>query len=91
MGLGSWKDKLDWPLAFLKSVKEIKVFGIYILDSYRILLKRNCDFRFEKFVEVVKSWTRRVLEIPSEVEVPKVFALLRVYYVAPILPINITG
>ena len=91
LGLGTWKDRMIWPLDYLKCVKEVKVFGIFILDSYRSLLKRNWDFRFEKFWDVVKSWSSRVLDtLFQRVEVLKVFALSRVYYVASILPINKT-
>ena len=91
MGFGSWKDRVNWPLAYLKSVKELKVFWIFFCDSYRSLIKRNWDYRYEKFLDVVKSWSPRVLETLSQrVEVLKVFALSRVYYVASILPINIT-
>ena len=61
MGLGSWAARVDWPLDYLKNVKELKVFGIYILDSYRSMIKRNWDFRFEKFVDSIKSWTPRNL------------------------------
>ena len=55
MGLGSWSNKVDWPLNYLKSEKEIKVFGIFVQDSYSVLLKRNWDFRFEKFMGAIKS------------------------------------
>jgi hypothetical protein len=91
MGLGSWSDKVDWPLNYLKSEKEIKVFGIFVQDSYRSLIKRNWDFRFEKFLDAIKSWTPRILEtLLQRVEVLKLFAFSRVYYVASILPINKT-
>ena len=76
---------------FLKSVKEVKIFGIFALDSYRSLLKRNWDFRFERFLEVVKSWSIRVLDtLFQRCEVLRTFALSRVYYAASILPMNIT-
>ena len=48
LGFGIWKDRSIWPLDYLKHVKEIKMFVIFITDSYRGLLKRNLDFRFEK-------------------------------------------
>ena len=91
MGLGSWANRVDWPLDYLKNVKEIKVFGIYVLDSYRSLIKRNWDFRFDKFVDAVRSWTPRILEtLGQRVEVLKLFAFSRVYYVASVLPITET-
>ena len=39
LGLGLWKNKMIWPLDYLHTVKEIKVFGFYIMNSYRSLLK----------------------------------------------------
>ena len=91
LGFGTWKDRSIWPLDYLKVVKEMKVFGIFITDSYRDLLKRNWDFWFEKFQEAIKTWSPRVLDTLSQmVEVLKMFALSRVYYVASILPINKT-
>ena len=91
LGLGSWANRVDWPLDYLKTVKEIKVFGIFVLDSYRSLIKRNWDFRFDKFVNAVKSWTPRIFEtLGQRVEVLKLFAFSRVYYVASILPITET-
>ena len=91
LGFGLWKNRVDWPLNYLKTVKEVKVFGIFILDSYRSLVKRNLEFRYEKFMEIVKSWTPRDLDtLFQRVEVLRLFALSRVYYVASILPLNIT-
>ena len=67
------------------------MFGIFIMDSYRSLMKRNWDFRFGKFENAIKSWSPRMLETTLQrVEVVKVFALSRIYYVASILPINKT-
>ena len=91
LGLGSWAGRVDWPLSYLKNVGEIKVFGIFICDSYRSLIKRNWDFRFENFVAAIRSWSPRVLEtLLQRVEVLKLFAFSRVYYVASVLPITET-
>ena len=91
IGFRSWKDKTDWPLDYLKPVKEIKVFGIFLMDSYRSMIKKNWDFRFDKFDNVIKSWAPRILETLSQrVEVLRLFALSRVFYVASILPIRVT-
>ena len=52
---------------------------------------RNWDFRFEKFHEAISTWSPRVLDTLSQrVEVLKMFALSRIYYVASILHINKT-
>ena len=89
MGIGRWKTKKDWPLAYIRTESEVKIFGIYFKDSYKAMIKRNWDVRFEKFANVVKSWSGRVMQsLSSKVEVLKIFALSRVYYVASILPIT---
>ena len=49
IGFGSWEDREIWPIKYLKTVKEIKVFGVFIMNSYKDLLKRNWSYRFEKF------------------------------------------
>ena len=49
LGFGTWKNKNVWPLDYVKTVKEVKIFGIYIMDSYRSMVKRNWDFRYGKF------------------------------------------
>lgn len=50
LGFGTWKDRSNWPLEYLKTVDEMKGFGIFFTDFYRGLLKRNWDFRFEFFL-----------------------------------------
>ena len=56
LGLGKWKNKQNWPLTYVKVKEEVKVFGIFFSDSYRNILKRNWDYRFEKFQGSVYSW-----------------------------------
>ena len=52
-------------------------------------MKQNWSYRFEKFDNCIKAWAlRRLPSLSSRVEVVKIFALSRVYYLASILPIN---
>ena len=89
MGFGGWKNKGNWPLDYLKVVKEAKIFGIWILDSFRSIRKRNWDFRVDKFKKAVFSWTYRSFpSLASRVEVLKTYALSRIYYLASIIPIT---
>ena len=46
LGFGAWKGKTDWPLRYIQTEQEIKIFGIFITDSYRSIVKRNWDFRY---------------------------------------------
>merc|ERR1712240_279544 len=76
-------------IPWLKSVKCVKVFGVFICDSYAELLGTNWDFRFNKFRNAVLSWSSRLLStLQQRIEVIRVFALSRVFYIASILPIK---
>ena len=89
IGFGKWKSRTAWPLSWLQTEQEIKIFGIIISDSYREIIKNNWDFRFSKFSDVVKSWAPRILDtLQQRVEVVRLFALSRVFYVGTILPIK---
>ena len=91
MGLGGWKGKVTWPLNFVKTEQELKIFGIFIQDSYKSMVKRNWDFRFTNFLKCIKSWSGKFLpSLKARVEVLNIYALSRVYYLASILPINKT-
>ena len=89
LGIGRWSKRVIWPLDYVITVKEIKIFGIYILNSYKSILKRNWDYRVRKFEQAVMSWSSRSIYLLSQrVQVLKTFALSRVYYVASILPMT---
>ena len=91
LGFGQWKSKTSWPINYLQSVEEVKVFGVFIKDSYKSISKRNWEYRFYKFNQCIQSWSSRNLgSLSSRTEVLKVFALSRVYYLASILPISKT-
>ena len=93
IGFGSWRDKEDWPLPYLRSVSEIKVFGVFIMNSVRAMVTRNWEFRCQKLQNVLVAWSSRFMEsIFQRIEVVNTFALSRVFYIASILPLpkNIT-
>ena len=89
LGIGRWKAKKNWPIDFIRTENEIKIFGILFKDSYQSMIKVNWDVRFGKFSNCIKSWIGRFLpSLSSRIEVIKVFALSRVYYVGSILPLT---
>ena len=89
IGFGAWHGKEDWPLAWIEPVKSHKVFGIIIANNYRDILKLNWAHRYQKFSNTIYSWNSRFLDtVFQRVEVLRLFALSRVYYVAAILPIE---
>ena len=89
IGFGRWKNRENWPLPYLVSVSELKIFGIIIMNNFKNLLKRNMETRFIKFQQVLISWSSRSFDtLAQRVEVVKVFALSRIYYLASVLPLS---
>ena len=89
VGFGKWVKRENWPIGWLRPVKSIKIFGVFVCDSYSELLNLNWDFRFKKFNDTIISWSSRILDtLQQRVEVIKLFALSRMYYIASILPIR---
>ena len=89
LGIGSWQDKINWPIHWIKTVKNVKVFGVFISNSYQEMLNLNWDHRFKKFSDALYAWKQRILDsIYQRVEVIRIFALSRVYYVSAVLPIG---
>ena len=91
LGIGRWSKRKVWPLQYLRSVEEVKVFGVFINNSYKCTLKRNWDHRYRKFEKAIFSWSSRILDLLIQrVEVVRIFALSRVFYLASILPMSKT-
>ena len=89
MGLGKWKNRDQWPLSWLKTVPQIKVFGFIIENAYRSLITKNWDNRYRKFEQCIYSWSARTVPtIYQRAFVVNTFALSRVYYVASAIPIT---
>ena len=89
LGFGKWARREAWPIDWLKPVRSIKIFGVFVCDSYSELLNLNWDFRYKKFSDAIFSWSPRILDtLQQRVEVIRVFALSRVYYICSILPIS---
>ena len=89
VGFGKWARRETWPVGWLKPVRYIKIFGVFVCDSYRELLTLNWDFRFKKFSDALLSWSPRILDtLQQRVEVIRMFALSRVYYISSILPLS---
>ena len=47
-------------------VKSIKIFGVFVCNSYSELLSLNWDFRFKKFSDALMSWSSRILDTLQE-------------------------
>ena len=44
MGIGRWKNREEWPIPWLLSVKSLKVFGIFIAETYNEIMKLNWEY-----------------------------------------------
>ena len=88
MGLGLWKDRTIWPLKWLKTVTEVKVFGFVLTPLYSEIVEKNWTAQFNKFNGCLISWYNRALNsIQQRVDVLSIFALSKVWYRATVLPL----
>ena len=88
MGLGLWKDKVDWVLPWVKVVKKMKIFGIEFFPTYNEILQENWKEARRAFNICLSSWKTRSLEtIFQKVEAINTFLLPKLYYKALLLPL----
>ena len=88
LGLGLWSDRTVWPLSWLQTVTETKVFGFFLSNSYSNILERNWEFQFSKFTSTLKSWSSRAIDsLHQKAEILTTFALSKVWYRAQALPL----
>ena len=90
MGLGAWRGKEDWPeeISWIKSESQLKIFGFLICPTYQETLEKTWSKVVISFERTLFSWSSRSLETLSQrVEVVKMFAMSKLYYVAQVLPL----
>ena len=88
MGLGAWKDRQVWPLEWMKVVREMKVFGFQICQTYEQSLERSWEVCFEGFRKTLIAWGSRMLDsLRQRVDVLKIFATSKLWYKASALPL----
>ena len=90
MGIGQWRGRQDWPeeVRWMKVVTEMKIFGFTICPTYQQTLKKTWDRVERGFEKVLFSWSSRQLDtLAQRVEVARIFALSKLYYVAQVLPL----
>ena len=49
LGLGNWKQREYWPLPWLKTVRETKVFGFILTWKYSEIIDKNWASQLKKF------------------------------------------
>ena len=62
MGLGPWRNRVDWPLPWLTVKKELKIFGFQITQTYKNTLERCWAECYKGFNKILMSWSSRQLE-----------------------------
>ena len=90
MGIGQWRGRQDWPeeVRWMKVVTDMKIFGFTICPTYQQTLNKTWDKVVRGFEKVLFSWSSRQLDsLAQRVEVARIFALSKLYYVAQVLPL----
>ena len=90
MGIGQWKGRQHWPeeVRWMKVLSEMKIFGFLICPTNKETLTNTWNKVVEGFEKVLFSWQSRLLDtLIQRVEVAKVFALSKLFYVAQVLPL----
>ena len=88
MGLGPWRNKVDWPLPWLRVQDELKVFGFHIKQTFKTTLEKCWNECYAGFHKVLMSWSsRQLVTLVQRVEVIRLFATSKLWYKASALPL----
>ena len=86
MGLGIWRQRNIWPLPWLSTVQQMKIFGYVFHSDYKTMLNLNWDLQLSKVNKTLFSWSNRSLSSVFErAEVIRTFVLSRIWYRAHVL------
>ncbi len=86
LGLGSWKDREDWPLPWIQVVKVAKVYGVSFTANTRGTVQASWDRVIAGIENVLRQWTARHLPtLLQRSPVLETFALSKAWYMAQIL------
>ncbi len=88
LGLGSWRDKEDWPLPWIQVVQVAKVYGVSFTADSGGTVQASWDRVLTGIEGVLRQWTARHLPtLLQRSQVLEVFALSKAWYMAQILPL----
>ena len=88
LGLGEWEGKTDWVLPWIKVEPKLKIFGITFHPKYEDILEDNWRLVGEGFGKCLNAWKTRALDsIFQRVEVLRIFAMPKLWYIALLLPL----
>ncbi len=81
LGLGGWKERRIWPLLWLQTVLELKIFGFQVLQTYQETLNRNWSTLVESIRNVIMSFQLRALDtLHQRVDCLKIYILSKLVY-----------
>ena len=88
MGLGGWKGKTDWPLAWIQTVDSMKIYGIHFCPTIPATIKLSWQKCLDGFNSCLMSWKGRALPYLSQkAMILKTYATSKLWYLAQVLPI----
>ena len=77
MGLGEWRGRTQWPLAWVKSVEFIRVFGIFLTPDWAEIPDMNWGSQLRGGLLEFLTWWRRGLLCSKLLFFPKLCSGLR--------------
>lgn len=88
IGLGGWADRQAWPLDYLVTSDEIKIYGLTFKNTVKESISvtwRGCVTKIRNYIY---SWKNRFLPfLRQRVELLNIFALSKLWYFAQAFPI----
>ena len=88
IGFGLWKNKMAWPLEWIQTVKETKIFGLMVCQSLQKTAKKTWDKAVSKMAKQIGIWSTR--ELPTlwhREKVISTYITSKLWYRAAILPV----
>ena len=87
LGLGGWKDRQVWPLPWLQTKLELKIFGFQVLGSYEEILERNWSTLVQSVQSTIMSYDLRCLNtLQQRTDVLNIYIYSRIWYKCQALP-----
>ena len=86
LGLGSWRSRSRWPLAWLESVPTLSLLGIKFSPSIQETMSRLWDTAYGHLIGQLRENASRQFTIYQKVNYLKAKVLSRTIYIAQILP-----
>ena len=88
IGFGKWKKRTVWPINWIQTVKETKIFGLMICQSYKKTLSKSWEEAINKIKKQIGIWSTR--ELPTlwhRKKVISTYITSKLWYRAEILPV----